>query len=304
MPGEMAAAGMAMNWLNGYLKARTQKAISDAQGITDDANTYSQNLINNTNADAANMVRGANNTLAAAQSAFGNLQRSIGNQNKLNAAGRQLDENEQNLARMQDAMTRGSLEDGLRAAEQMGALHAQAAMQGVGGASATMLHQTLALHAARQKTTADNNSGLQTYDMIQQRMGLKRNMVQSLDQGQTFAPIDYSVNVAPLVQSPLRTEQFAGSATSQAWVSALTGGGGGGAESLMQSISSYFPSSASGQSNVLDMNDGWNTFNTRNFSSTPGLGSGLYELKSGSSNNFFSTGDLWSGQGGPKFRLD
>jgi len=85
------------------------------------------NLINQTNADSANQMRSANNTLAAAQAALGNAQRSISNQNKLEAAGKQLDSNSQNLARIQDAMTSGSLEAGLRASEQLGALHAQAA---------------------------------------------------------------------------------------------------------------------------------------------------------------------------------
>ena len=293
-----AIAKAAMDFTGGYLEARTQHSISLAQGILDDANTYSQNLVNNANADANNLVRVGNNQLAAAQAALGNTQRSIGNQNKLNAAGSQLDAQAQNFARLQDQMTRGGLEDSLRASEQMGALHAQQAASGTGGASAAMMHATLALSVARKNTTTANNQQYQTYDMQQQRMGLIQNTVASLDEGQTFAPIDYNTDVAPVVQSPLRMDQFAGSALSQAWVGML----GKNAGSLSQSIGSWSGGSdwskvQANDSNVVNMNDGWNNFSTQNFSSTPGLGSGTYNLgSSGSTGSFFSS-ESYSGSG-------
>jgi len=294
-----AIAKAAMDFTGSYLQARTQHSIALAQGIIDDANTYSQNLVNNANADASNLVRAGNNTLAAAQASLGNAQRSIGNQNKLNAAGSQLDTQAQNFARLQDQMTRGGLEDSLRASEQLGALHAQQAASGTGGASAAMMHATLALSVARQNTARDNNREYQTYDMQQQRMGLVQNTIGSLDEGQTFAPIDYNVNVAPLVQSPLRMDQFAGSAASQAWVGML----GKDAGSLTQSIGSWsggtdWSKVQANDSNVVNMNDGWNNFSTKNFSSTPNLGSGIYGMggSSGSSGNFFSS-ESYSGSG-------
>jgi hypothetical protein len=285
-----------MDWTGSYLQARTQHSISLAQGIMDDANTYSQNLVNNANADASNLVRSGNNTLAAAQASLGNAQRSIGNQNKLNAAGSQLNSQAQNFARLQDQMTRGGLEAGLRASEQLGALHAQQVASGTGGSSAAMMHATMALAAARQKTSTDNNQKYQTYDMQQQRMGLIQNAVGSLDEGQTFAPIDYSVDVAPLVQSPLRMDQFAGSAASQAWVGMLGKNSG----SLAKSIGSWSSSPSSTQtSNVIDYNDGWSNFSTQNFSDTPGLGSGTYDLgSSGSTGGFFSSESYSGGSSG------
>jgi len=288
-------AQTAMSWISSYSQARTREAINAAQHITDDANTYSANLVNRTNADSANQMRGANNTLAAAQAVFGNVQRSIGNQNKLNAYGKQLDSNSQNLARIQDAMTNGSLEDGLRAAEQLGALHAQAAANGVGGASAAMLHNTLAMSAARQRTAKEAKNEYQTYDMLQQRMGLVGNMVRSMDQGQTFAPIDYTINVPQLVQSPIRMADFAPSAASQAFMSTMS--------NSMGSIMDVIGRSTSGgaaSSNTLNMNDGWNNFSTKNFSSTPGLGSGTYNL-GGESNGFFSTTESF--RSGGSFKL-
>lgn len=280
------------SWLTTYQQARFQDSVNTAGHITDDANTYAANLVNNANADAANSVRTTSNSLSAMMAALGNLQRSIGNQNKLEAAGAQLDTNAENLARIQDSMTRGSLEQGLRASEQLGALHAAAAANGVGGASAAMMHQTLALSAARQKTTQDENAGYQTYDMLMQRRGLVGNMVRSLDQGQTFAPIDYTVNIAPLVQSPLRMQDYAPSPAQQAFMSALGSATGSG---MMSDIGSYFAANNRppvSLTNSLDMNDGWNNFSTKNFSSTPGLGSGTYGLGD-STNGFFSASDAF-----------
>ncbi|WP_432239202.1 hypothetical protein [Herbaspirillum robiniae] len=299
--GWAALAKAAMDWTGSYLQARTQHSISLAQGIMDDANTYSQNLVNNANADAANLTRQGQNQVAAADASLGNAQRSISNQNKLDAAGSQLDTQAQNFARLQDQMTRGGLEDSLRASEQMGALHAQQAASGTGGSSAAMMHAALAMSVARQNTARDNHQHYQTYDMQQQRMGLIQNTIGSLDEGQTFAPIDYNVNVAPLVQSPLRMDQFAGSAVSQAWVGML----GKDAGSLTKSIGSWaggtdWSKVQANDSNVVNMNDGWNNFSTQNFSSTPSLGSGTYGLGSGSSGStggFFAS-ESYSGSGG------
>jgi len=67
-----------------------------------------------------------------------------------------------------------------------------------------MLHQTMQLAQARAETTANQKMQYQTYDMLAQRAGLKSNMVMSVDQGQDFAPIDYGINTAPLVQTPFR----------------------------------------------------------------------------------------------------
>jgi hypothetical protein len=295
-------ASVAMDFLSNFSQASLNEAINDAQKVIDNANTYSANLISNTNADAANKVRTANNGLAAAQAAFSNLQRSIGNKSKLDAAGDRLDANAQNLIRLQDATVRGGLEQSLRESEQLGAMHAQAAAAGVGGATAAMLHNTLALSAARQKTTTETNAGYQTYDMLQQRMGLMSNMVASVDAGQSFAPIDYSVSIAPLVQSPLRAGDFAPSPLSQALLSTLSKSGN---LQALSDIGSMFSSEKAAtplpKPTALDMNDGWNNFSTRSFgdSTTEGLGSGFFGV-GGESNGFFATG---GGDSALSFRL-
>lgn len=286
--GWAALAQAAMDWTGGYLQARQAKAANDAQKIIDEGNTYASNLINNTNAAAKNLNRSANNSLAAAQAAFGNLTKSLSNSAKLTSAGNALDANSQNMVRLQDGTSRGSFEQGLRAAEQMGALQAQVAAAGTGGATASMLHRTLELSAARQRTTAEINSGYQTYDMLQQRMGLVSSMVQGLDQGQTFAPVDYSVDIAPLTQSPFRAGDFAGSAASQAWMGMLTKNAGNFASQSFGGGSTG--GTVYGGSTTLDMNDGWNNFSTHNFSSTPNLGTGNFDFGGTSGSSMWDTG--------------
>lgn len=216
------AAGHFNGWMNGIL----QQGETDAESTINDANTYAQNLINNTNADAANKVRDATNQFAAAQASLSNLTRSLGNQRKMEAAGSQVEAINTNLDRLQDQAVRGDLTARVQASEQMGAVRAAAAAAGVGGTSAQMLQKTMELSLDQRQTVRNENRGYQTYDMLMQRAGLMGNMVSSLDEGQTFAPIDYSVNVAPLVQSPILAGQFAFSPDDQGMLgmaSALAG---------------------------------------------------------------------------------
>jgi hypothetical protein len=268
------AASFAGNWAQAYL----QQAAGKAQSAIDDANTYSQNLVNNANADAANEQRAANNTFVAAQAAFSNLARSINNNSKLDASADQQDAITENLARLQDQAVRGSLDAQLRSAEQLGAMRAQAAANGVGGTTARMLQKALELTAARAQTANDDALQERTYDMLAQRAGLLRNTMLSLDEGQTFAPIDYGHTVAPLAQSPVRASQFAGSVQSQALLATLG-----------QNAGSLANLSIGGESSSTAVNA-----NAQNVSTNNAVGSfdGLYTQSGNSAagSSFFTSG--------------
>jgi len=200
----MAAIQIGIAAVSAIEKNRAEKKAFKNQKRIDEANTYVQNLLNETNAAAANKVRGANNKVAVAQTRLSNTLRSIGNQAKLEAGGDAIAALNTNLIRLQDRAANGSLNQGIAAAEQLGAVHAQAAAMGVGGTSSAMLHQTMQLAHARAETTQQQQNQYQTYDMLAQRAGIKHNMVMALDQGQDFAPLDYGVDTAPLVQAPFR----------------------------------------------------------------------------------------------------
>lgn len=201
-----AMGAVGLQFLGNYLQARTEKAAGEAQGIVDRAN-----------ADAANKVRWANNGFLAAQASLSNLKRSIDNQQKLYAGGKAAEAIDTNILRLQDQAVNGSLDAQLRAAEQLGAVRAAAAASGVGGTTATMLQRTMELTAARAQQATEQREQYQTYDLLQQKVGLVRNTIMSLDEGQTFAPIDYRVDLAPI-----RVSQFAPSPFSQALLKTVT----------------------------------------------------------------------------------
>jgi len=180
-----------------------QNAALSAQGTINDANTYAQNLIGQTNADAANAIRSATNQFQASQAVLSNLQRSLSNQSKLDTFGKQSDAVATNLARTQDAMTRGSLEQQITNAATLGALRADSVARGVGGTSAAMMRSTMQGTIARQQTQQDEKVKQLSFDALQTQMGLKRAAVNSLDFGQTLAPLDYGISTATLVQSPI-----------------------------------------------------------------------------------------------------
>jgi len=200
----MAAIQVGMAVVGAVQKNQAEKGAAKSQQRIDKANAYIQNLLGQTNADAANAVRGANNNLAVAQTRLSSTLRSMGNQAKLEAGGDAINALNTNLVRLQDRAANGSLNQQIMAAEQLGAVQAQAAAMGVGGTSAAVLHQTMQLAQARAETAQNQQAQYQTYDMLAQRAGIKHNMVIALDQGQDFAPIDYGINTAPLAQAPFR----------------------------------------------------------------------------------------------------
>jgi hypothetical protein len=307
-----ALAGGIAGFMNTWMDAYVNKAVTDAQTTIDNANTTSQNLINQTNADAANQVRAANNGFVAAQASLSNLTRSLSNQRKLDVNADQENALTMNLARLQDSAVQGSLDQQLRSAEQLGAIRAQAAANGVGGTTASMLQKTMALTAARQKEITDQNFQYQTYDILQQKAGLAYNTIASLDEGQTFAPIDYNINVAPLVQSPLRAGQFATSIVGQAWLGAANGAMG--QLNLQSNIGSKSEDMGTGTiGNTPGYSSGATLFGPSTFSlptstsslaSQYGVGNNAYGFSAnlgGSTNGFFSTESATSSV--PNFQL-
>lgn len=173
-----------------------EKAIGEAQ-------IANENLLNETNANAANALKGENNTLLAAKSALANMQRSGRNEATLKNAGSAHDAATTNILRVADANRAGSLERRIASAEQQGAVTADAAANGTGGSSARMLKQTLALTTARREVGIEGRQGQQTYDMLAKRAGIMSGAITGLDQGQTFAPLDRSKVIPGKVLSPM-----------------------------------------------------------------------------------------------------
>lgn len=215
-------------------------AIDSAQKTVGQANIDAQNTLAAVETAARNKVAGANNVLSAAVASLSNFSRSASNYWKAFNGGQQINANVTNMVRLQDKRAQGSLESTLRTAEQLGALTANAAARGVGGASANMLHSALALTSARGATRTEDQYKELSYDMLLQRSSLASGTVLSLDEGQTFAPMDFTQSVAPQVIAPIWKADFDQSPTSAFVSSTVSKMLGNAANAWIKSPSSSF----------------------------------------------------------------
>ncbi|WP_407059301.1 hypothetical protein ACJBUE_20940 (plasmid) [Ralstonia syzygii subsp. celebesensis] len=215
---------MGVNFVTGYHKGELENAMHDAEKTVGMAQLDATRITNEANAAAQDALRGANNTLMAARVALVNFNRSANNQAKLDAAGNRVNASVVNEARLGDAHANNSLEQSLRSAEQQGAVTAAAAANGVGGTSANMLHAALASSAARMQARTDAKFQQTSLDMLMQRAGLMAGAIKSLDEGQTFAPIDVTKTIVPTVVAPMWAADYDLPPVAQAVLSTGTGG--------------------------------------------------------------------------------
>ena len=204
---------MAWTGLAASNQARINNAMADAKKTVGTAEIDATNLLNETNAAAANALKGENNTLMAAKAALSNFQRSARNEAVLKTAGSKVNSATTNMLRVQDANARGSLERKIAAAEQQGAITAAIAAAGTGGASARMLHNTLALTTARREVQIQDREAQQSYDMLAQRAGIMPGAITALDEGQTFVPVDHTTQqpqkvISPMWEADYKTSNF------------------------------------------------------------------------------------------------
>ncbi|APU00301.1 internal virion protein [Ralstonia phage RS-PII-1] len=248
---------MAWTGLAAMNQQRITNAMNTAQKTIGTAKIDSQNLLNETNANIQNALKGENNTLLAAKAALSNFQRSTRNEAVLRTAGNKVNAATTNILRVQESNARGTLERQIAAAEQQGAITAATAASGTGGASARMLHNTLALTTARREVQITGRQEEQSYDMLAQRAGIMPGAIMALDQGQTFAPVDHTQVTAQKVISPMWEADYQPSlyfASMQA-----VGGMSGTAMSRMwdSSGSSYKPDSSGNSFGQANWNGGF-----------------------------------------------
>ncbi|AOJ68307.1 MULTISPECIES: hypothetical protein [Burkholderia] len=186
----------------GMMQARIQNAQNDAQYKVDSAKTEAANMLSKDSADNNNMIREAGNAFLAAQAALSNTQRSIGNQNRAIAIGSQTNAEAVNMARATDAMVRGSVEQQIAAAGQLGALRADAAASGVGGTSADIMRATMQTTTSRLTTMQATKGAQMSFDQVMAAAGLRSNLITSQDYGQTVAGMNYQKDIAQTFLAP------------------------------------------------------------------------------------------------------
>ena len=194
--GMIAGAGV------GMMQARLQNAQNDAQYTLDSAKTEAANMLSKDSADNNNMIREAGNAFLAAQAALSNTQRSIGNQNRAIAIGSQTNAQVVNMARATEAMTRGSLEQQIAAAAQLGAMRADSAARGVGGTSADIMRATMQTTTSRLTAMQATKGAQMSFDQVMAAAGLRSNLITSQDYGQTVASMNYQKDIPQTFMAP------------------------------------------------------------------------------------------------------
>lgn len=243
------AVQMGFDALNGYNSYKVQKATLQGQKIVGQATNAANDLLNEVNANAANVMRGENNTLMAAKAALANLQRSGKNQDMLQAAGEKTDAASRTLTRLAEQKTASSLEARIAAAEQQGSITAAAAASGTGGSAARMVKQALAAASARKEFSADAQYASNDFELRMQRAGLMSGVVAQLDEGQTFAPIDLTHNTAQKTIAPMWAADYQGSA----WSAILGSLSSKSTAAIGDSIQSIYKYATSQSSNNTDL---------------------------------------------------
>jgi len=155
-----------------------------------------------------NRVRVAGNAFAAAKGAVSRYLQSVNNNRTLEAGGTALEANIVNARRTEDAFTRGSFEDQIKRAEQLGQQSAAAAFAGVGGEVADTISVSTRLMQQRAAREALLSRDFRLYDTARRAASIQSQMIQSLDTSLILDSLDYTINTAK--QTPVGNPTAAG----------------------------------------------------------------------------------------------
>lgn len=190
---------------NGMMQGIINNATNDANYTIAKANADASTLLSQDAADNNNAIREANNGFLAAQASLSNTMRSIQNQSKAAALGSQYNTFQENVARQQDSMLRGGLEQQIQAAATLGALRADAASRGVGGGAADIMRATAAQTIARGQNNLQTKTAQFNFDAQMRASGLRSNLAMSQDYGQTVAAINEQTSIPQTYLPPIKT---------------------------------------------------------------------------------------------------
>lgn len=142
--------------------------------------------------DAARVLKDSGNALKAAQASSNSWVQSFANQKRLKAAGAQVNEITENIARNLDAATYGRMGERIAASEELGANIASAAAAGVGGSVVDTFNNTLRLKAAMEEEQGDRAINTDLISASNNRASTMSNAAESLDSTVFNPGLDYS----------------------------------------------------------------------------------------------------------------
>lgn len=166
------------------------------QGILAEGQIDANNIINEGNAYASNLVRAANNELRASRAGLARYTQSVNNNRTLTNTGSAFEAAVINYRRARDNATNGDFEQQIAFSEQAGAQVAASALSGLTGGVADMVNGTTALRKARLQQRNKQAIKQGDYDAGQQANNILEAGWDSLDHSEIAPDMDYSVDVA------------------------------------------------------------------------------------------------------------
>lgn len=183
--GWMAVVQGVVGAANGYLNAKAQNAVTEAN-----------NRISKANAEAGNKLKQAGNMAAAAESALARFVQSSNNNRELDAGGNALEANTVNARRRSDANLAGGFAADLRSAEQQGAAAAAAAVSGIDGNVVDMVNVSTALRDSIVQQSVDDRQSMIDYDTSRRAGTIMSQMVSGLDSSVIVDGLNYNIDMA------------------------------------------------------------------------------------------------------------
>lgn len=149
------------------------------------------------NYEAAVITQSANNSRETARIRLADFSRSLSNNMRVEAAGKQYNEAAGQLAASLEGRGMAKVNSSLAASERMGAIAAQAGALGVGGSSTELLNETIKL----QRNIEQDMSRIATERMAKQgarsKAQLMDNAYSATDISRESGNFDYTVHIAP-----------------------------------------------------------------------------------------------------------
>lgn len=176
---------------------------------------------------AANKRREGANLIAGAEGSLSRYAQSVNNQRVMDAAADNQAAAQRTLARTRDASSASTFAGRLKAAEELGAVAAHAAFNGVTGGAGDMIAGTQALRAAIGEAAAQKAGKEQEFELTEQASGFVKQAILGQDTRYAAETLDYGTDFEQIVNTksnPLM--DILGSGAVQTGMSALAGMGG------------------------------------------------------------------------------
>lgn len=147
--------------------------------------------------DAAATMQKSANKREAMNIALKEFSRTLGNNLRIEAAGKQFNETMGQLAQQSTAASVNHLNLDLAASQRLGQLNTQAAAAGIGGTSVDLLNDTITLQRLSQATLDGRSTELGLAAGQRSASNIMNNAYMSQDLAQSFGTFDYTRHIPP-----------------------------------------------------------------------------------------------------------